>query len=40
MAAAENSGCDDLAAFRNAVEDALSGNFDVIDRVLDTELVE
>jgi general secretion pathway protein E len=40
MAAAETSGCDDLAAFRNAVEDALSGNFDVIDRVLDTELVE
>jgi general secretion pathway protein E len=40
VAAAETSGCADLAALRNAVEDALAGNFDVIDRVLDTELVE
>ncbi|MCB1089670.1 MAG: hypothetical protein KDM63_21700, partial [Verrucomicrobiae bacterium] len=40
VAAAEASGCDDLSGVRTSVEDALAGNFDVIDRLLDAELVE
>ncbi|MCB1236319.1 MAG: Flp pilus assembly complex ATPase component TadA [Verrucomicrobiae bacterium] len=40
VAAAETAGCGDLGAFRAAIEDALTGNLEIIDRLLDAELVE
>ncbi|MBL9155685.1 MAG: type II/IV secretion system protein [Verrucomicrobiales bacterium] len=40
VAAAEAAGCPDLGTLRNTIDDALAGNAEIIDRLLDLELVE